>query len=277
VEGEPVRVGMGLAGTLAVIERLLDILATLHGAGVAHGGIEQGSLVRRADGLLLLTDFAPAPAQPTDDLAAVARLTRTLCADPLPPALASLLSRLEASDASARPTAAAAREAIHQQRTHRAAANPGFHLPSAGPQQTPGSRRLVFLGLLAMAAAGWLWWQHHSATQDWSATGLVTHIEGPAPTTVGTACTVEVTSAREGLATCRIEVVCGDVLVFGGGEYGLARCAGQPPRAQDDAFSAEDGDPALELLADQGTLKIWDQRHVEWRVSIDLDVEEGEE
>lgn len=274
VEGRPLRLGVGLAAALAALERMLDILSALHGAGVAHGGLRPEAVIRRADGLLLLTDFAPTPAQAPDDLAAVARLARSLTTEVLPPPVVTLLARME-GDMRARPTAADAREVVHQARASRPGTSPGLTLPIAPPP----ARLRIWLFLLALVAAGGaLWWHRSRPPGVWegSLSGRVVQASGATPVRPGMPCTIDIQAAQQGSDTCRITVTCGSIALFGGTDYGMARCAGTPPRATDEAFSAEDGDPALELAADQGMLRIQDQRHVGWQVEIRLAESERE-
>ncbi|MEZ4474869.1 MAG: hypothetical protein R3F60_29590 [bacterium] len=278
IDGQPVRRSVGLAATLAVLERLLDILATLHASGVAHGGIGPDSLSRRADGVLVLTDFAPAGGQPADDLLAVARLARVLARDPLPPSVTALLARMESADPAARPTAAQAREAVHHARAARPATSPSVHLPPPPAAGGGGLRRVVLLALLAAVAGAYFVYQRRADPDAWEGTlpGRITRTEGPAPIRSGE-CSVYIDAVREQRKNCRIEIECGGTRLYGGGEYGLNRCAGYPPRAEDVEGSVQDGDPRLELYGDRGLVRVWDQRYEKWTVEIALDIPTAEE
>ena len=97
----------------------------------------------------------------------------------------------------------------------------------------------------------------------------------------GARCTVRVAPVSMPEYNCHVDVVCGDVAMYGGPSTGYAHCdveGPRPVRAFDGDITAGDGDPALSLDLAAGQLLVLDREDVGFpvRAVVVLDAPAGE-
>jgi hypothetical protein len=104
--------------------------------------------------------------------------------------------------------------------------------------------------------------------------GHVRATTGEAPVSEGARCTAFLSSVGDDDSDYdrKLDVVCGDRIVYGGGSLGYLACEFRDEhlvRCGDPDFSADGGDPRLELLRDERRIRVED-RYPTWSVEIEL-------
>jgi WD40 repeat protein/DNA-binding SARP family transcriptional activator len=86
---------------IRISRQIASALASAHRQGVVHGHVGASNVLLDTDGNAYLADFrigTPQPVEPSDDVAALARLSRAVLRDAVPAALIPLLERIDADD-----------------------------------------------------------------------------------------------------------------------------------------------------------------------------------
>ncbi len=105
--------------------------------------------------------------------------------------------------------------------------------------------------------------------------GRVTYSSGPAPATSDQACTVRVFPVPTVDFNCRVEVSCGEALIYGVEGGGFVQCSiqnRQPVLAQDPKGTVAEGDAMLDMNLDTRRVVVSDDAPgATWRVEVSLD------
>jgi len=91
--------------------------------------------------------------------------------------------------------------------------------------------------------------------------GTVNAVVGRAPVASGAACTITI-DPSDGAQSCRVNVTCGGVTLYGGGTQGYGHCSGDATGAivmRDGNPTSVDGDPMLDLALGRREVVLTDQ------------------